>query len=62
MKMIADFLEHARQFERLAQAEEKEQLKGELLKQAEEYRKLASKRAAKLGLPHPKGQPTPQSS
>ncbi len=51
--MIAEYLEHALQFERMAQDETDAVLKDQLLKQAQAYRKLATERAERLGLPHP---------
>ena len=45
MKMVAEYLEHALDFERLAAAEKDPELKASLLKQAEAYRKLAADRA-----------------
>jgi hypothetical protein len=51
MKMIAEYLEHARQFERLAAYEENPEVKTVFKKQAEAYRKIAAERANKLGLP-----------
>jgi hypothetical protein len=53
MKMIAEYLEHAIQFEHMAAAEANPDLKATFLKQAADYRKLAAKRAAYLGLPEP---------
>jgi hypothetical protein len=49
MKMIAEYLEHALQFERLAAEEISPNLKAALEKQAAAYRKLAAERASKLG-------------
>ena len=46
--MIAEYLEHALQFERLASAEQNPSLKANLEKQAAAYRKLAGERARKL--------------
>ena len=53
MKMIAEYLEHALQFEKMAQSETDAALKQQLLKQAEAYRKLAGERAKRLDLPAP---------
>ena len=44
MKMVAEYLEKALDFEQLA-AENDPKLKADLTKQAEAYRKLAAKRA-----------------
>lgn len=51
--MIAEYLEHALQFEKMAQDETDAALKEKLLKQAEAYRKLAGERAKRLELPTP---------
>jgi hypothetical protein len=51
--MIAEYLEHALQFERMAEPEKNPELKAQLEKQAAAYRKLATERARKLGLPAP---------
>lgn len=53
MKMIAEYLEHALQFERMAADEGNPQLKADLKRQADAYRKLAAERAKKLGLEPP---------
>jgi hypothetical protein len=59
MKMIAEYLERALQFERMAARESNADLKAQLLRQAEDYRKLAAKRAGQLGGPAPpKGKPS----
>ncbi|MCS3447263.1 MULTISPECIES: hypothetical protein [Bradyrhizobium] len=59
MKMIAEYLERAHQFERMATHESDPKLKADLEGQAEAYYELASKRAQEMGLPSPKtkGQP-----
>jgi hypothetical protein len=49
MKLIAEYVERAEHFEKLADGEADPVLKDELLKQAAAYRKLARKRAALLG-------------
>jgi hypothetical protein len=51
--MIAEYLEHALQFERMAKEESAPDLKSSLLKQAEAYRNLAAERAERIGLPKP---------
>ena len=51
MKMIAEYLEHALQFERMAADESDPALKESLAQQAAAYRKLAAERAARLKLP-----------
>ena len=53
MKMLAEYLEKAITFEKLAAAEKDAQLRAELEKQALAYRKLATERARKLKLPEP---------
>jgi prephenate dehydrogenase len=53
MKMIAEYLENALKFERMAAEEHNAELKAALEKQAASYRKLAAERASKLGLPPP---------
>ena len=50
--MIAEYLEHALQFERMAADETNPDLKESLTKQAQAYRKLAEERAGRLGLPN----------
>jgi hypothetical protein len=57
--MIAEYLEHALQFERMAADETDPALKASLSQQALAYRKLASERAARLNLPPP---PNPSNS
>jgi hypothetical protein len=56
MKMIAEYLENALQFERMAAGEPDASLKADLERQAAAYRKLAAERAKRLGLQPP---PTP---
>jgi hypothetical protein len=51
--MIAEYLDHAIQFERMAAEETNPAVRAQFEKQAVAYRKLASERAAKLGLPEP---------
>jgi hypothetical protein len=53
MKMLNEYLERAVSLERLAADEQDSTFKHQLLKQAEAYRKLASKRAQQYGLPAP---------
>ena len=45
MKMVAEYLEKALDFERLAVLENDPELKASLLRQAQAYRKLAAERA-----------------
>ena len=54
MKMIAEYLEKALQFEQMADREENPDLKANLLEQAKAYRKLAADRALKEPLVPPK--------
>jgi hypothetical protein len=53
--MIAEYLEHGLQFERLADLEDNPKLKAEMQKQAAAYRRLAAERSKKLGLKPPPG-------
>ena len=53
MKIVAEYLADAVNFERLAEAEKSEEVKAVLKQQAEAYRKLAIKRAAAMGRPVP---------
>jgi hypothetical protein len=53
MKLVAEYLEHAHQFERLAEAEKNPAVKKQLLEQAQAYHKLAKMRAKNLGIPIP---------
>jgi hypothetical protein len=48
MKTIAEYLEDATKFERMAQGEKDAEFKKRLLEQAAAYRKLAQNRAARL--------------
>jgi hypothetical protein len=57
VKMIAEYLEHALQFDRMASEATDPGLKQSLEKQAVAYRKLAKERAARLKFPPP---PAPQ--
>jgi hypothetical protein len=59
MRMIAEYLENALQFERMAAAEVDAGLKADLERQAVAYRKLAAERAKKLGLQPPPTPPKP---
>jgi hypothetical protein len=53
VKLITDYLESARNFERLAAAEQNDAAKKQLQDQAEAYYKLAVKRAKALNMPIP---------
>jgi hypothetical protein len=50
MKMLAEYLDRAMQFEKLPADEANPDLKAKFLKQAADYRNLAAKRAAMLGV------------
>jgi hypothetical protein len=57
MKMLAEYLDNATKFERMAARESDPTLKAEFEKQAKAYRKLAEQRARKYGYatsPQPK--------
>ena len=56
MKMIAEYLEHAVQFESMAAEATDPALKTRLLEQASAYRKLAEERAVRLKITFPKNQ------
>lgn len=56
MKLVAEYLERAHQFERMAAAEVDPKLKAEFERQAMAYQNLAVKRAKETGLPLPKGE------
>ncbi len=53
MKLVAEYVEQARHFERLAADETIPAVKKQLLEQAEAYYKLAKMRAINLGLSMP---------
>jgi hypothetical protein len=53
MKLIAEYLDHAHQFERMAEHESDAKLKAAFEKQAKAYHALAAKRALEKGLPLP---------
>jgi hypothetical protein len=53
MKMIAEYLDNALKFERMAADESHPKLKAQFERQALAYRKLATERASKLNLPAP---------
>jgi hypothetical protein len=54
MKMVAEYLEHAHRFERMAAAESDPKLKAQLPEQAAAYYKLAANRAEAQGTPAPR--------
>jgi hypothetical protein len=53
MKVVAEYMANAAQFERLAKAENDPELKKRLLAQAAAYWKLADKRADQSNQPRP---------
>ena len=57
MKLVADYLAQARQFEELAAAETNIEAKKQLQEQAVAYYKLAKMRAINLGQPVPERPP-----
>ena len=56
MKMLAEYLENAVQFEQMAADEKDPKLKAEFVRQAASYRKRAEKRAKEYGLNMPPDQ------
>jgi hypothetical protein len=50
MKLLAEYVEHALSFERMAAQENDREVRAQFEKQAEAYRKLAAGRAARYGL------------
>ncbi len=59
MKMIAEYLERAHQFERMAaEAADNPELQANLQQQADAYYKLAQKRAEQTGIPLPQAPST----
>jgi hypothetical protein len=61
VKTIADYVERAIQFERMAVAETDPKLKESLRAQAQAYRKLVDKRARALGTAAPSAPPRQKS-
>ena len=55
MKMGAEYLEHALNFERMAADEANPELKADFERQAANYRKLAAERVKRLGMEPPSG-------
>jgi hypothetical protein len=53
VKMLAEYLDHALEFERMAAREQNPETKAQLEKQAQAYRKLAIRRARELGMEPP---------
>ena len=54
MKLVAEYLDNALAFERIAATEKNPALRSEFEKEAAAYRRLAAKRAIDLGLEPPK--------
>jgi hypothetical protein len=57
MKMLAEYLENATQFEQMAADEKDPKLKAEFERKAASYRKRAEKRATEHGLKMPSDPP-----
>jgi hypothetical protein len=57
MKLLTEYLEHALTFERMAAEETNPDVRKKFEGQAAAYPKLATERAAKLGLPAPSAPP-----
>jgi hypothetical protein len=53
MKLLTEYLERAVNLERLAEGEQDERFRAQLLGQAAAYRRMAAKRAEEYGLPAP---------
>ena len=51
MKTVADYLDHALLFERMAAREPNPEIRAEFERQAADYRRLAAARAKRLGAP-----------
>jgi len=62
MKMLAEYLEKAITFERMAAEEKDAKLKADLEKQAIAYRNLAAERAKHLKLPVPPTRRNPRAA
>ena len=62
VKLIAEYLDRAQQFERMAEYSQDPKLREQLVQQSVAYRKLASKRALQLGLPPPGANPAADAS
>ena len=54
MKLVAEYLDNALAFERIAATEKNPALRSEFEKEAAAYRRLAARRAIDLGLEPPK--------
>ena len=53
LDLLTQYIDHALTFERMADAEPNQGLKADFERQASAYRRLAAKRARRLGLPLP---------
>jgi hypothetical protein len=60
MKMIAEYLEHALDFERMAAEEKNPEVKAVFEKQAATYRKLIADRTKQFGLDDPRYSNSPK--
>jgi hypothetical protein len=60
MKLVAEYLVDAIKFDRMAEDATEVAVKASFRKQAAEYRKLALKRAKRLGMPPPDVSPEPK--
>jgi len=60
MKMIAEYLEHALSFERMAAEETNPQIKAVFEKQAASYRNILAERTKQLGLDDPRYSNSPK--
>jgi hypothetical protein len=60
VKLIAEYLDHAMQFERMAGDSQDPKLREQLLQQCAAYRKLATRRAMQLGATPPDSKPSPK--
>jgi hypothetical protein len=52
LDLLTQYIDHALTFERMADAEPNQGLKADFERQASAYRRLAAKRAKRLGLPY----------
>ena len=58
MKLVTEYLERVRQFERLAADETNPKTRKQMQDQAEDYYKLAARRAQQMNVPLPPKPPT----
>jgi hypothetical protein len=59
MKLLTEYLERERSFERIAAEENNREIRAQFKKLAMTYRELAAKRAARYGLSAPNPVPAP---